>query len=178
MTDSFSFPANTFILVGKVVKPHGLQGEIKIFSFSGQPDNFDGYKRLQFVDFSGHISPPYRVAKSRVSGKVVIVKLDGISDREKADAICSMGVLVHKADLPRLDSNEFYYHEFIGLSVQTEDGKKLGEIDNIFFNGGQEIMEIQGEGQHYLVPLLDELIINQDKNKIIIAPPPGLLDIN
>lgn len=178
MTDSFSFPADIFILIGKVAKAHGLKGEIKIHPFSGQPGNIGDYQKVVLVDKAGRLSSPLAVKKSRAAGKIAIVQLDGIDDRNQAEHVCSMGVLIYKTDLPQLESNEFYYHELIGLSVQTEDGKLLGKVDNIFSNGAQEIMEIKGKGQHYLVPVIQGVILNHDKNKIIIAPPPGLLDIN
>jgi len=178
MIDSFSFPAEKFILIGKVVKAHGLRGEIKIHSFSGQPANLSNYKQLVLVDKDGHLSPPLQIKKSRAVGKIGIVQLANIDNRTQAERICSMGVLIDKKELPQLNGNEFYYHELIDLPVQTEDGRLLGKVINIFFNGAQEIMEIRGKGQHYLIPVIQDVIVYRDKNKIIIAPPPGLLDIN
>jgi len=178
MTDFFPFPADKFILIGKVVKAHGLRGEIKIHSFSGQPAHFNNYQRLVLVDTNGRLTSALEIIKCRVTGKTAIVQLDGIDDRNQAERICSMGVLIDKTDLPNLTNNEFYYHELIGLPVQTEDGKQLGKVDNIFSNGAQEIMEIKGEGEHYLIPVVQDVIIDLDTDKIIIAPPPGLLDMN
>ncbi len=178
MTDFFSFPADKFILIGKVVKAHGLKGEVKIHSFSGQPGHFNNYQRLILVDTDGRLSSSLEIIKYRVTGKSAIIQRDGIDDRNQAERICSMGVLINKSDLPNLRNNEFYYHELIGLPVQTKDGKQLGKVDNIFSNGAQEIMEIKGEGEHYLIPVVQDVIIDLDTDKIIIAPPPGLLDMN
>lgn len=178
MTDSFSFPTGQFILIGKVVKPHGIRGEVKIFPFSQQPENLGKYRHLVLVDGEGRLTVPMMVEKCRVAGKFAVVQLEGITTRERAEQICTMGVLIGKEALPELDDDTFYYREFIGLTVTTENGNVLGTIKNIFSNGAHEIMEIQGDDKHYLIPVLQEIIIAHGPDGLTVAPPPGLLEIN
>lgn len=177
MIDSYSYPADQFILIGRVAKAHGLKGEVKFHPFSGEADNINQYRRLVLVNKTGRKSLPLDIKKSRVAGKAAIIHIDGIESREKAEEIYGMGVLIYKEDLPNLDKNEFYYHDLIGLPVQTTDGTLLGKVIRIFSNGAQEVMEIRKSGHHHLIPVVQDIVIHHDEEKIIIAPPPGLLDL-
>ncbi len=178
MADSYLFPENEFILIGKVVKPHGLHGGIRIIPFSKQPDTVCEYSTLVLVDTRGRISPDLKVRKSRVAGNHAVIHLAGIDNRNKAEEVSSAGVLVHRKDLPQLEKDEFYYHQLIDLMVTTIDGTELGVVMNVFSNGAQDIMEIKGENQYYLIPVLKDVIVDQDEHSITIAPPPGILDMD
>ena len=178
MTDDFHYPADSFILIGKVIVPHGLKGEIKIFSFAGQPENIQHYKKLILVSPSGKLSQPYSVEKCRVKGKSAIVHLASISDRNSAEAITGMGVLILKEDLPQPGEDEFYLSQLEGLTVVTVDGLSLGTVTSIMSNGAQDLLVVQDKDEEYLIPILDSIIIQRDAEKIVIAPPPGLLEIN
>lgn len=178
MADSYSFPENEYILIGKVIKPHGLRGEIRIIPFSKQPEAICEYSTLVLVDTKGRVSQDLKVKKSRVAGNHAVIHLAGVNNRNQAEEVSSAGVLIHKKDLPQLKKDEFYYYQLMGLSVTTKDGTKLGVVINVFSNGAQDIMEIEGENQNYLIPILKDVIVSQDEHSITITPPPGLLDVD
>ncbi|MDD3816389.1 MAG: ribosome maturation factor RimM [Desulfocapsaceae bacterium] len=178
MIDNFIYPAETYLLIGKVIEPHGLKGEIKIFSYAGQPENIRSYKKLFLVTLSGKISPAYSIEKCRVKGKSAIVRLASVSDRNGAEAITGMGVLILKEDLPQPGQDEFYLYQLEGLTVVTVDGRRLGTVTNIMSNGAQDLLVVQDNNEEYLIPILDSIILRHDTEKIVIAPPPGLLEIN
>ena len=81
MTPDYVFPADKYLLLGKVAKAQGLQGELKLYLYSGQPKNVGEYKELLLVNKAGVISSPLAVLKSRIQGKAVIVRLASINDR-------------------------------------------------------------------------------------------------
>lgn len=178
MTDDFHYPADIYILIGKIIIPHGLKGDIRIFSFAGQPENIQHYKNLVLVSPSGKLTQPYSVEKCRVKGKSAIVRLASVTDRNGAEAITGWGVLILKEDLPQPGEDEFYLRQLEGLTVETVDGLSLGTVTSIMSNGAQELLVVQDQDEEYLIPILDSIIIRYDAEKIIIAPPPGLLEIN
>lgn len=178
MSDDFSYPAETYILIGKILEPHGLKGEVRIFSFAGQPENIQHYKKLVLVTPGGKLSSPYSTEKFRIKGKSAIVRLESVNDRNGAEAITGMGVLILKEDLPQPENNEFYLYQMEGLAVITDQGRRLGTVTGIFSNGAQDLLVVQDNDQEYLIPILDSIILHQDTEKIVIAPPPGLLEIN
>lgn len=178
MTDDFRYPADIYILIGKIIVPHGLKGEVKIFSFAGQPENIQHYKKVFLVTPSGQVSRPYAIEQFRVKGKSAVVRLDSIIDRNGAEAITGSGVLILREDLPQPGKDEFYLSQLEGLTVVTVDGLTLGTVTSIMSNGAQDLLVVQDKDEEYLIPILDSIIIRHDAEKIVIAPPPGLLEIN
>lgn len=178
MADIFSFPEDRFILIGKVAKPHGLRGEVKLHTYSDQPETVLQYSQVVLVDNSGHLSAGLKIEKGRLQGKIAVIKLQSIDDRNSAEAIQGHGILLDKKDLPAVEEDEYYWYQLYDLPVYTNTGDKLGMVSNIFSNGAQDIMVVKDGAQEYLIPLLDTIIKEHNKEEIIIEPPPGLLDIN
>lgn len=177
MTKDFSFPTRDFLLLGKVAKAHGMQGEVKIFPYSGQPENICTYKELVLVDGNGNLATPQTVLNCRIQGKVAITRLSSINDRDKAEEIEGMGVLLARRQLPELDENEFYWHQYVGKIVKTMAGEIIGKIETIFPGGAQDIMVIKSGTKEILVPILKNIIVKERKEEIVIDPPPGLVEL-
>ncbi|BCL60369.1 ribosome maturation factor RimM [Desulfomarina profundi] len=177
MTQEFSFPTQDFILLGKVVKAHGMRGEFKMVSFSGQPENLSAYKELILVDRKGTMSPALSVISTRNKGKMAIVHLESISDRTRAEYLEGMGVLLARKELPALKEDEFYWHEVIGKKVNDLTGVFVGTVGNIFSNGKQDILVIHDGENEILVPITRETIVAETGEAVTIDPPPGLLEL-
>lgn len=178
MTDDFTFPQEMYLLVGRVTKPHGLRGEVKIYAYSDDAETLLHYSTVVFVDAKGRLSPPLEVENARLQGKVVVLKINSISDRNSAEALQGMGVLVDKKDLQAIEEGEYYWFQLYDLPVFTDQGTKLGTITSIFSNGAQDIMVIHQGKNEFLIPILDSIIIEHTDEKVIISPPPGILEIN
>ena len=178
MVDVFSFPDDQFVLIGKVAKPHGLRGEVKLHAFSDKPDTLLQYSEIVLVEDGGRLLPPLRIERSRLQGKTVVFKLETVNDRDSAEAIYGRGILLDKKDLPAVEEDEYYWHQLYNLPVYTTTGSELGKVSNIFSNGAQDIMVITKRNQEYLIPILGTIIKEHSKEGIVIDPPPGLLEIN
>lgn len=178
MTDTFSFPADRYILIGKVGKPHGLHGEVRLHLYSGQPENVHSYGHLVLVSTAGRLSPSLQVATCRTQGKAAIVGFESIVGRESAEGLVGMGVLLDRQDLPKAGDGELYWYQFDGLQVVTSDGRALGRVQKIFSNGAQDILVVGEGNQEYLIPILDSIIVRRTDEELVVAPPPGLLEIN
>ncbi len=178
MAESFSYPADEYVLIGQVTKAHGIKGELKIMAFSGQLQSITQHKSLILVSRQGLISPPFNVLRSRIGNKEAIVHLKGVSDRNHAEKLCKHGVLVHKDDLPILAADELYLHELEGLQVKTVEGQVLGRVESFFSNGVQDILVVGTGEKEFLIPLIPGMISKRNETCVTIAPPPGLLDIN
>ncbi len=178
MADKLSFEAEKYVLVGKVTKAHGIKGELKVRSFSGQLDSITRHNRLLLVSRQNSEPKPYKVERARTANKEALVLLEGVDNRNRAEEFCGLEVLAYKDDLPALAADEFYLHELEGLLVQTEDGTEIGTIDAFFNNGGHDILVVVSGKKETLIPLVPGMITARDDNKVTIAPPPGLLDVN
>ncbi|WP_457576401.1 ribosome maturation factor RimM [Desulfomarina sp.] len=177
MTQEFPFPSQEFILLGKVVKAHGMRGEFKMIPFSGQPENLRAYRKLILVDKKGKMSPALSVISTRNKGKMAIVHLESITDRTRAEYLEGMGVLLARNELPPLKEDEFYWHEIIGKKVNDRQGFFVGTVTSIFSNGKQDILVIQNGENEILVPITRDNIITESREELTIDPPPGLLDL-
>lgn len=177
MNLDYSFPTEEFLLLGKVAKAHGMRGEVKIFSFSGQPENIKAYKEIVLVNAAGTLSTSLAVLGCRVQGKMAITRLDSITSRDKAESIEKMGVLIAKKLLPELEEDEFYWHHYVGKIVTDLKKQNIGIIENIFSNGSQDIMVIRAGTQEILIPISKGIVVQEDGDKISIDPPPGLLEL-
>ncbi|HID70644.1 MAG TPA: 16S rRNA processing protein RimM [Desulfobacterales bacterium] len=178
MTDGFSYPTDEFILIGKVTKAHGIKGELKLIAFSGQPESITRHEALILVSRQGQLTPALNVVRSRAGNRNVIVQFEGVSNRNDAEKLSGYGVLLHKKDLPALGDDEFYLYELEGLQVLTEEKEVIGNVESFFSNGMQDILVVRDGKKEFLIPLIPGLIRERNESRMIIAPPPGLLDIN
>ncbi len=135
------------------------------------------YRELVLVNSKGDLSPPLAILGCRVQGKVAITSLDSITNRDKAEDIEGMGVLLAKTNLPELGENEFYWHQYIGKTVTDLNKRDIGKIEAIFSNGTQDIMVIRAGEQEILVPISKTIVVKEGAEKITINPPPGLLEL-
>lgn len=177
MTEIFSFPTDEYVLLGKVTRAHGLHGDVKIFPYSGQPENFSGYKEVVLVDTAGHLSPPLAVEKVRTQGKTVVVRLASIKNRELAEKIEGKGVLLLKSLLPETAEDEYYWYQYEGKLVVDQSGLTIGRVTSLFNNGAQDIMVVQSGNREILIPVTKSIIVSETDEQLVVNPPPGLLDL-
>ena len=114
----------------------------------------------------------------RTDREFLIISFSGISSREEAATLRNAKIEVDASLLPALESNEYYYHQIIGLSVVTVDGKILGKVTEIMETPGTEVYVVQGMNKEYLIPAVKSVIedINLATGTMTITPMDGLLD--
>ncbi len=178
MVDAFIFPAERFLLIGKIVKPHGVKGDLKIFLYSEQPENLQSYRQITLVDQDGGLSPSFKIRKCRPQGKMAIVSIASFTSRNQAEQLLGFGVLIEKTHLPKTNKDEYYWYQMEGLPVSTIDGRELGTISYIFSNGAQDIMVCNKGDQEFMIPIHDSIITEHNDEGVTINPPPGLLELH
>jgi 16S rRNA processing protein RimM len=168
------------VLIGKIIKSHGLKGEVKVFPFSGCPENFNKYPAVILADPDSGISRPYTVSRSRVQSDFVILLLEGVANRDDADTLAGQQLWIGKGDFPKLAPGEYYWFELEGMRVITEDGRDLGIVTSIFNNRAQDVLVVTGGEREFLIPVTEEVVRRQDDKKriLVVAPMPGLLDLD
>ncbi len=166
------------IAIGKVVKPHGIKGEIKIVAFSGWAEDLLGFKEVLLG--TGNQLNSYKVTKCRVQSKYTVFKLEDISDRDAAESLTGQELHIEKDNLPDIGPDEYYWHEMEGMEVFTEEGRRLGVVSSLLATGANDVLVVKDNKHEYLIPVIDDVIIKRDMDarSIIIAPLPGLLEIN
>ncbi len=178
MVKDFSYPEDKYVLLGKITKAHGLRGEVKIFSFSGQPENFSGYKEIVLVDLTGNLSLPLTVEKHRVQGKTVIVQLASVNSRNRAEELLGKGVLLEKNLLPDAVEGEYYWYQYEGKLVLDQNGRTIGRVESLFSNGAQDIMIVKSGEEEILIPITESIVVRESAEELVVNPPPGLLNLS
>jgi 16S rRNA processing protein RimM len=170
--------AGEFVFLGRVTKPHGIRGEVKVYLFSGQPDNFLKYKEILLGPENSKERIPYRVDRARVQGKQVLVQLNGCATRTEAESLVGQQVWLRRQDFPDLESDEFYLWDLEGKKVVTVDGLELGQVTGVLQTAAHDILSITGKNQEYLIPVEKSFIVRIGDEEVVLDVPPGLLDIN
>jgi len=166
------------LLLGRVLRPHGLEGVLRVQSYASSIDSFPEGENLILRKPGGDIRE-YKVLAVNAHKRFVLMKLEGIDSVETAEKYRSADILVEKQAIP-LQEEEFLWEELLGLDVFLATGEQVGRLSQIIPTKGNDIYVIQGEKKEILIPAVHEVIqeIDIEEGKITISPMEGLLDLN
>ena len=171
------------LVVGRVVKAHGVSGELVVEVRTDDPDSrFAVGSTLAGKPARGGPSREYTIESVREHGRRLLVRLAGIADRDAADAMRGVLFVVDTADLPPIDEpDEFYDHQLEGLLVRTSDGRDVGNVTEVLHTAGGELLAVRrddGTGE-VLVPFVAAIVtsVSLADHVIEIDPPDGLLEL-
>ena len=174
------------VVVADVVKPHGIRGELCIQSYADSPALFGEvpavYLRAADDRPDSPSNRPRRVAviSSRAHHGRVLLTLEGVTDRDKAEALRGLEVCVAESDLPEPDPGEVYLHDILGSRVVTTGGEPVGRFEELLETGAQDVWVIRtDDGREVMLPAVEAFVadIDPDEGLIVIDPPEGLLDL-
>lgn len=156
------------IVIGKIVNVVGLKGEVKVYSYAEEPDRFERLEKI----FLGteEKNTEYAVTKVRYKGDMVILTLDGVTDRNAAEALKGLMVLMDEADLEELPEGVYYIKDLIGMKVVSDSGVELGTLKDINTNTAQRVYEVARPGKpDILIPGVDEFILDTDMDNRVVT---------
>ena len=164
-------------LIGYVIKPQGIKGEIKIDPIS---PNLNRYKQLDkiYIALKNEMQT-YSVQKARLSDRFVFLKLLGIDSRDDAEKLRGAEVLIEEIDLIRPAENEYFVHDLIGCQVVEKNGQIIGVLRDVLQISSNDVYVIVGEsGEEILVPAIKDVIEKVDisNKQISIHLIDGLVD--
>jgi 16S rRNA processing protein RimM len=139
------------ILVGVVGAPHGVRGEMRLKSYTQDPMAIVGYSPLS--DARG--ARQFTVTAARpLKDDLLVVRLEGVDDRDAAAALTNTRLFVPRDRLPPPDDDEFYHADLVGLAVETQGGDTLGTVQAVPNFGAGEILEVRPAdgGRAFMLP--------------------------
>ena len=164
------------ICLGEVVGVHGVKGLVRVRPFTEEPEAFAAYGALH--DQRGR--PIKLEAVGRAKG-VVLARVEGVADRDQAEALRGTRLYVARADLPEIEEAETYYHaDLIGLTAESADGRALGRVTAVHDFGAGDVLEIETEpaagrtrGDSLLVPFTREAVpeVDLSAGKLVVRSP-------
>ena len=166
------------IPVGKIIAPHGIKGQMKLHSWSGNAESLAAVRFVTLKFPTGTLREFTTTCFKANSGKFII-GLQGVDDINLVQPFVGNEVCLKRGQLPGLEEDEYYWSDLIGLQVFTDDGTRLGTIADIFETGSSDIYVVQGEGREYLIPAIADVVkaVDITGGRVVITPLDGLLDL-
>ena len=163
------------VCLGVIVGVKGLKGEVKIKTFTGNPEDIAAYGPLRTAR-----GQTLEVSVVNAVDDMVTARIAGITDRSAAEALKGFELFVDRAALPQTEDGTFYHADLVGLPVAFTDGTVVGKVAAFHNYGGGDVMEVeQIEGaKTALLPFTADVIAQIDLagGKVVINPMPGLFD--
>jgi 16S rRNA processing protein RimM len=165
-------PREGYTGVGRVLRPHGLKGELRVMVFNPAAPNLQAGRLVYLA------GQRRRVVRARHDRDAWILQLTGLDSRDDVETLRRHLVEVKDADLRRDDDDSYFVHELVGLRVVTDSGRELGRISEVIFTGANDVYVVKGAGREYLVPAIAQVVqrIDLPVSVMTITPMPGLLD--
>lgn len=173
-----------FLVVGHLNKPHGTKGELFIWPLTDHPESMfaPGVVLLPGAaeaDQPDPDLPPLRIDSVRPFRRGVLVHFGGVDDRNQAELLQGCYVFRPAEELEPLAEGEIFYHQLLGMKVETTDGLDLGRITEVYELAPAHMLEVSSDGGQTLVPYLDHVVIevDADAGRMVVDLPEGLLEL-
>jgi len=177
--------------IGIIVKPQGIRGELRVLPTTDAPERFqllvgdNVYVRADGAAGSTddmRCKPPksYKLTQARQHKGLVIIKLEGVSDRNAAEELLR-GVLVIPPEkaLP-LAQDEYYVRDLVGLTVESEAGERLGTITQIISTNANDVYVISPqEGKPFMIPAIKDVVlgVSMEDKKVTVRLMDGMREL-
>ena len=171
------------LVVGHLNKAHGTKGEIYVWPLTDHPENtFVSGGAFYLGDGEGALpSEPVvlHIAESRAYRRGFLVRFEGVHDRHGSEDLCGRYVLRDFDQVGRPEQGEVFYHDLLGMEAVTVDGRRVGEVVEVYELQSADLLEIRGSEKSHMIPYISAMIrsVDVEDNRIVLDPPDGLLDI-
>ena len=171
---------DNWVKIGKIVGAHGLVGQVKV---SSRVENValleDGPIRL--VGKGADKAKDWKVTsvKPGTKGNTLLVGLDGVTNRNMAEALIGRVLEIPRERLPEAEAGSFYWHDLIGLEVRGVDGVVYGTIRRIMETGAHDVFEVTGGPRELLIPGHPDMVeeVNLQDGYILMRLPDGMAEV-
>jgi 16S rRNA processing protein RimM len=166
------------LVVARIGRAHGIKGQVSVEVRTDEPELRLAPGAVLTTDPAS--AGPLTVADGRVHSGRLLLSFVGVNDRNGAEALRGTLLIaeVDPAQTPD-DPEEFYDHQLIGLDVVLADGSPVGELAAVLHLPAQDLLSVKRpDGTETLVPFVHEIVpeIDLEHRRVVLTPPPGLLD--
>ncbi len=151
----------TQLIVGEVLKPQGIRGELKIRPFTDSAEDFRAFRRV-FLD-----GEEYKVLSVRIGDGAVFLGLRGVPDRNAAELLRGKQVVVPRADAPQPEEGRYYIVDLLGSRVVTDGGEEIGTLVDVR-QAATDVYTVERNGKEILFPAAKGVVLAVDaENKVL-----------
>lgn len=169
--------AEDLLLIGKITKPHGVRGKLKVYSYAESPQVFSDAQVL-YLNLKSGSKKPLEIESVSFHGDMAIMGFVEIDNREKAEEIAGGELYIDKKYLKPLEEDEYYRYELIGLEVETIDGLNIGKIEDVFPTGSNDVLVVKKGKVENLIPVTREVVkeVDLEKKRVLIEPLENMIE--
>jgi len=150
-----------FVILGRVSGVLGLAGWVKVHAETREREGILGYNPWYLRGTTGW--QPYRLIEGRVQGSgVVVAQLEGVGDRNAAQALIGAEIAIRREQLPKLKRGEYYWSDLEGLKVVNTEGIGLGNVSHLFETGANDVLVVRDGERERLIPFTKDAVRNVD----------------
>jgi len=175
--ESLPHPALDLVAVGRIVRPQGRRGEVRLESLTDDPD------RLTELSECYLVPPPNGERRSvetvRFQGGVPVVKLADVESIDVAETLVGRFVSVPRAAVRPLPPDRFYHFDLVGCAVWTPEGTQLGTLADVVPGTGHDFWILRAGARECMIPAVSAIVERVDLvgRVVVIRPPDGLLEL-
>jgi 16S rRNA processing protein RimM len=165
--------------LGYVIRKHGLNGEVYIMLDVDDPDYYQEMESVFVAINRDEMLVPFFIEEISIAEDKALVKFEGVDSAEEAETLVSCGLYLPIEFLPRLNDDQFYYHDIIGFQVIDRLAGPVGPVQQVYHFASQDLLGVKHGDKEVLIPVADEIISKVDKKnkELHVELPDGLLDI-
>ncbi len=165
------------VTIGRIERPFGVRGEVKVRSLSDVPGRFDGLDQVTIVTPAGK-AVRTTVTRVRPAGPVFIVGFADFGSPEEARTLCGAWVQIEREAAPPLPEGQFYECDLIGMAVLDEQRNPLGTIERVLDLPGNRVFAVRRGAQELLIPAARDFIVRVDleRRELTVRTIEGLVE--
>lgn len=141
------------LTIGKIFNVHGIRGEVKVLPLTDDVSRFSTLKNCFIGDRE------FKVKKTRLNKKHVIIKLEGVDDRDSAERFKNRYMEVDRKDSVPLEEGEYFIEDLKGIDVIDEEGNLLGTFSDVITNAAVDVYVFDIDGREQMIAALEENVI-------------------
>jgi 16S rRNA processing protein RimM len=167
-----------YLAIGNIVGVHGIRGEVKVEVLTDYPERFNPGSTVYLGAATQGAARPAQIEAARAHKQAMLVKFAGVADRNGAEQLRGLLLMIPEAQAMPLGADENYIHDLIGLTVETTSGRVLGKLTEILATGANDVYAVSGPDGEILLPALREVVVRVDvpAGRMVVELPQGLLD--
>ena len=165
--------------VGVITSTHGVRGEVKVFPTTDDPARFKKLK--QVILDTGKEDMELEITGVKFFKNMVILKFKGIDDMDTANKYRQKSLYVTRENAVKLERNEYFIADLIGLAVSSEEGEDLGFINDVLQTGANDVYVIKKTGEEdLLLPAIKDCVkeVDIEGGKMVVHVLPGFRELD
>lgn len=164
-----------YLEIGQIVNTFGIKGMVKVKPFTDDNKRFDRLEKV-YIKNKEKLKE-YQIEEVKYHKDMILIKFRGIENPEQANLLRNSYLMIDREEKP-LEEGTYYIVDMIGMDVYTDEGEKLGNIEDIFNTGSNDIYVVKSElGKQILLPAISDVVknIDMENKKMVVHLISGLI---